>query len=111
MTRVDLVEGLTPDDRLMPSSPRGTTAPTTPILDSGAATPVTEGPARLERPGLSGVEPEDLARWLEERGQPAYRARQVGDAIWGGLATSVGELRTLPVALREEIGRAFTVDT
>ncbi|TME80224.1 MAG: 23S rRNA (adenine(2503)-C(2))-methyltransferase RlmN [Chloroflexi bacterium] len=95
----------------MPSSPRGTTAPTTPILDSGAATPVTEGPARLERPGLSGVEPEDLARWLEERGQPAYRARQVGDAIWGGLATSVGELRTLPVALREEIGRAFTVDT
>jgi 23S rRNA (adenine2503-C2)-methyltransferase len=111
VTRVDLVESFTPDDRLMPSSPRGTTAPTTPILDSGAATPVTEGPARVARPGLSGVEPEDLARWLEERGQPAYRARQVGDAIWGGLATSVAELRTLPVALREEIGRAFAVDT
>src|SRR5436305_135324 len=43
--------------------------------------------------------------------QASCRARQVGDAIWGGLATSVGELRTLPVALREEIGRAFTVDT
>ena len=36
------------------------------------------------RPGLSGLTPEALAAWLAERGVPAYRARQVGDAVWGG---------------------------
>ena len=38
--------------------------------------------ARDPRPGLSGLPPEDLRTWLDARGEPAYRARQIGDALW-----------------------------
>jgi 23S rRNA (adenine2503-C2)-methyltransferase len=68
-------------------------------------------PERDPRPGLSGLEPGDLEAWFVERGQPAYRARQVGDAVWGGRAAATGEARTLPTALREELDAAFRFDT
>ncbi len=63
------------------------------------------------RPGLSGVEPNDLLGWVASHGQPAYRARQIGDAIWGGLATRTDELRTLPVGMREALEATYRVDT
>src|SRR5439155_9588968 len=50
-------------------------------------------------------------RWLDGRGQPAYRARQVSDALWGGLASTVDEMRTLPASLRGELAEAFLVET
>ena len=42
------------------------------------------------RPGLSGLTPEALDRWVAEQGQPAYRARQIADAVWkdGGVAAA-----------------------
>ena len=43
------------------------------LQDSGARA------APDPRPGISGQAPEVLAAWFTERGQPAYRARQVGD--------------------------------
>jgi 23S rRNA (adenine2503-C2)-methyltransferase len=76
--------------------------------------PVPGAAARQERdprPGLSGVEPGFLEAWFEERGQPAYRARQVADAVWGGRAAATGEARTLPTALRAEVDAAFRFDT
>jgi 23S rRNA (adenine2503-C2)-methyltransferase len=66
---------------------------------------------RDPRPGLSGLEPSALEAWFGERGQPAYRARQVGDAVWGGRAAATGEARTLPAAVRAEIDAAFRFDT
>ena len=63
------------------------------------------------RPGLSGLTPEALAAWLAERGVPAYRARQVGDAVWGGAIGSIDEITTLPAPLRAELAAAFRFDT
>ena len=63
------------------------------------------------RPGLSGLEPDALLAWLTERGQPAYRARQVSDALWGGHVREAAEIRTLPAGLRAELDAAFRFDT
>jgi 23S rRNA (adenine2503-C2)-methyltransferase len=68
-------------------------------------------PARDPRPGLSGVEPSQLEAWLVEHGEPAYRARQVEDALWRGTAASADEIRTLPAGLRAAIDEAFRFDT
>src|SRR2546427_5879050 len=68
-------------------------------------------PDRDPRPGLSGLQPGVLEAWFAERGEPAYRARQVADAVWGGRAAGTGEARTLPTALRAEIDAAFRFDT
>jgi 23S rRNA (adenine2503-C2)-methyltransferase len=63
------------------------------------------------RPGISGLAPGALAAWLTERGQPAYRAGQLADAVWGGNATSAADALTLPGALRDELDAAFRFDT
>ena len=39
-------------------------------------------PARDPRPGLSGLAEGALEAWLAAEGQPAYRARQIRDAVW-----------------------------
>jgi 23S rRNA (adenine2503-C2)-methyltransferase len=63
------------------------------------------------RPGLSGLAPDALVKWFAERGEPAYRARQVGDALWRGEATTTDDIRTLPTALREALEADFRFDT
>src|SRR5437667_2146217 len=68
-------------------------------------------PDRDPRPGLSGLGPGVLEAWFAERGEPAYRARQVADPVWGGRAAGTREARTLPTALRAEIDAAFRFDT
>src|SRR6476469_8681410 len=64
-----------------------------------------------QRPGLSGVTPEALAAWLAERTVPAYRARQVADAVWKGSVATIDEIRTLPATLRADLEAAFRFDT
>lgn len=71
--------------------------------------PLGEHP-RDSRPGLSGVTPDTLVAWLVERGQPAWRARQISDALWAGAQTAA-DVRTLPAALRAEVDAAFRFDT
>jgi len=73
--------------------------------------PEPTAPARDARPGLSGMAVDELATWFAGRGEPAYRARQVADAVWGRSATSIDEIRTLPSALREAVETAFRFDT
>jgi len=63
------------------------------------------------RPGLSGLHPDALAGWLADRGEPAYRARQITDAVWGGAVASIEGAITLPVGLRRELAEAFVFDT
>ncbi len=67
--------------------------------------------ARDPRPGLSGLAPGELSTWVVERGQPAYRARQVEDFVWGRSATEVETMRTLPAPLRVSLAEAFRADT
>ena len=63
------------------------------------------------RPGLSGLANGALEEWLAAEGQPAYRARQIRDAVWRQNAATADELLTLPAPLRTRIGDAFTIDT
>jgi 23S rRNA (adenine2503-C2)-methyltransferase len=77
-------------------------------LPAGIALPVA---VRDPRPGLSGVLPDELAAWLTDRGHPAYRARQLADAIWRSAAVSLDDVLTLPAPLRDELARAFRFDT
>ncbi len=65
----------------------------------------------VDRPGLSGIPLDVLGAWLAERGLPAYRGRQIGDAIWGGSAATFADAVTLPAALRADLEAAFRFDT
>jgi 23S rRNA (adenine2503-C2)-methyltransferase len=65
-------------------------------------------------PDLLSLEPAELRRTLsrhfEERGQPAYRAKQVERWLLQGLARSPEEMTDLPADEREVLGRAFRID-
>ncbi len=64
------------------------------------------------RPGLSGLIPDELAAWVADQGQPSFRARQIGDAVWkDGGATDAAAFRTLPVGVRDALARDFRLDT
>src|SRR5436853_3153953 len=63
------------------------------------------------RPGIAGVTPDELVSWLAARGQPAYRARQIADAVWRGTERSFEEIRTLPAGLRAGLEDEFRFDT
>ena len=69
------------------------------------------GPEVDPRPGLSGVGLSELEAWLDTRGEPRYRARQIGDAVWRGDATTAHDVRTLPATLRETLDATFRWDT
>jgi 23S rRNA (adenine2503-C2)-methyltransferase len=65
-----------------------------------------------DRPGLSGLTPDDLRAWLDARGEPAYRARQIADAVWrDGGVDDAATIPTLPAPLRMALGEAFSLDT
>jgi 23S rRNA (adenine2503-C2)-methyltransferase len=67
---------------------------------------------KAARPGIAGLTPDELATWVEARGEPSYRARQVGDAIWkDGGVTDAASIRTLPAPLRAALASAFRFDT
>jgi 23S rRNA (adenine2503-C2)-methyltransferase len=66
---------------------------------------------RDARPGLSALTADELIAWLEARGEPAYRARQLEQAVWAGGATRAAELTTLPRPLAAAIAEAFRWST
>ena len=66
---------------------------------------------RDPRPGVSGLSAEELTVWAAERGLPAYRARQVLDAVWRGRQDDFAQVLTLPAAIREQLAEAFRFDT
>src|SRR5690349_2738300 len=76
------------------------------------ALPLAAGPVRPDvAPGVSGLVPAALADWLAARGEPAYRARQIADAVWRGTESSFDDIRTLPGSLRSALGESFRFDT
>ncbi len=60
-------------------------------------------PAVDPLPALSTLRPLELVRLFEAGGQPAWRARQLGQAIWKPYHRDLSEVRQLPVRLREEL--------
>jgi 23S rRNA (adenine2503-C2)-methyltransferase len=73
--------------------------------------PPTDAADRDARPGLSGLTAAELAAWFTAGGEPSYRARQVGDAVWGHGAASIDDVTTLPGPLRAALDGAFRFDT
>jgi 23S rRNA (adenine2503-C2)-methyltransferase len=67
--------------------------------------------ARELAPGISGLTPNQLAAFVEARSEPAYRARQVLDAIWRTGAGSPAEITTLPATTRVALAAAVRWDT
>jgi 23S rRNA (adenine2503-C2)-methyltransferase len=63
------------------------------------------------RPGISGLSSAELTAWVSERGEPAFRARQIADAVWRSSARSPLQIPTLPGTLREALDAAFRWDT
>ncbi|MEO5703942.1 MAG: 23S rRNA (adenine(2503)-C(2))-methyltransferase RlmN [Candidatus Limnocylindrales bacterium] len=64
-------------------------------------------PQRDPRPGLSGVNQAALEAWLTASGEATFRARQIQDAVWGGGATDLSAVTTLPRALAANLDDAF----
>jgi 23S rRNA (adenine2503-C2)-methyltransferase len=64
-----------------------------------------------ERPGLGGLPLGDLEKWLESEGQPAFRAKQIRDAVWRQNAATADELKPLPAPLQARIDESFRIDT
>src|ERR1700744_5344688 len=68
----------------------------------------------MTQPGVSGLVPgqlfglglADLTQVMARLGQKPYRARQVFDALYKQRVASLGEVTTLPVALRDELRAA-----
>ncbi|HEX5452108.1 MAG TPA: 23S rRNA (adenine(2503)-C(2))-methyltransferase RlmN, partial [Candidatus Limnocylindrales bacterium] len=48
---------------------------------------------------------------MADRGEPAYRAHQVADALWVNSCVRPSEILTLPAALRIALDEAFRADT
>ncbi|HKG56330.1 MAG TPA: 23S rRNA (adenine(2503)-C(2))-methyltransferase RlmN [Candidatus Limnocylindrales bacterium] len=69
------------------------------------------GQTRDTRRGLSGLAPAELEAWFVARGERPYRARQVADAMWRGVATDAAAIATLPAAVREAVDGEFRFDT
>ena len=78
--------------------------PTSPVRPAPA-------PAPQLAPGLSGIVPASLALWFKARGEPAYRACQVLDALWRTSAADPSSVSTLSGATRAALSAAFRWDT
>lgn len=65
--------------------------------------------AAPDRPYIYDVAPEELARWMNEKGQPAYRARQVSARLIKGV-DSTDDLTDIPKALRASLEEDFLFD-
>ncbi len=67
--------------------------------------------ARDPRPGVAGVELVELAVLLADMGEPAFRARQVADAVWRSDSASWDAVTTLGVPLRAGLAERLRFDT
>ncbi len=59
------------------------------------------------RPAISDVDEQALGEWLRERGEPAYRAKQIRHAIVRSAAPDWEGLTDLPRALRGDLAGSF----
>lgn len=54
--------------------------------------------------------PDQLTKWMAERGQPAYRARQVLAGIYQRGLSSFAEMTDLPAAVRAQLVEGFSLE-
>jgi 23S rRNA (adenine2503-C2)-methyltransferase len=71
----------------------------------------TELPLAAERPAISEIDRASLAAWLETRGEPAYRARQILAGVHRSEVEGFADLTDLPSQLREALDADFRFST
>jgi 23S rRNA (adenine2503-C2)-methyltransferase len=59
------------------------------------------------RPGISDASPGELLSWFADRGEAAFRARQLADHVWSGRAQSFDDIHTLPGPLRTALAETY----
>jgi 23S rRNA (adenine2503-C2)-methyltransferase len=64
---------------------------------------------RTDTVDLLGYTAEELRTWLVEHGEPAYRAKQIHDAIYHQLVSEFGDMRGLPAPLRAWLAEHATI--
>ena len=62
-------------------------------------------------PALTGQSPESLTAWLQQAGQPAFRAAQILEWVWKKKVTSYEAMTNLPAALRATLADAFRLSS
>ncbi|TWU45056.1 putative dual-specificity RNA methyltransferase RlmN [Novipirellula aureliae] len=62
-----------------------------------------------QRQHLLDWDQSSLSDWLKEKGQPAFRAKQIWNWVYQKRATSFEEMTNLPKTLRDELDRAFVI--
>lgn len=67
----------------------------------------TRAPAPAKRRAFSELELEELAAWLAEQGEPAYRARQIFHGYYQELVRDFNHLTNLPHPLRTRLAESF----
>ncbi|MGZ6322482.1 MAG: 23S rRNA (adenine(2503)-C(2))-methyltransferase RlmN [Ktedonobacterales bacterium] len=72
-------------------------------------TTVDETTSPITKTDLFGLSFDEMSAWLGERGQPAFRARQLAGWIYESLVADFASMRTLPMALRERLDREATI--
>ena len=88
-------------------------APDPPVLPSDGADgalPIIDLPASGpgdKRPGISDASPQELLSWFADRGESAFRARQLADHVWSGRAQSFDDIHTLPGPLRSSLEATY----
>jgi 23S rRNA (adenine2503-C2)-methyltransferase len=72
---------------------------------------VTDLPVAGPKPAISEIQPNQLAAWLDARGEPAYRAGQVLAGAHRAGASSFEDLTDLPAPLRSALAKGFRFST
>jgi 23S rRNA (adenine2503-C2)-methyltransferase len=58
-------------------------------------------------PALTGMTPDELAAWLGEQGEPAFRRDQILEWVWRKKATTYEAMSNLPAGLRAKLAASF----
>jgi 23S rRNA (adenine2503-C2)-methyltransferase len=91
-------------DPVVPPSARATDG-ALPLVDLPPAGPSDP------RPGIADASPQELLSWFADRGEAAFRARQLADHVWSGRAQSFEDIHTLPGRLREALEQTYRFST
>ena len=84
--------------------------PVPPVEAADGALPIIDLPPTAPqdpRPGISDASPQELLSWFADRGEAAFRARQLADHVWSGRAQSFDDIHTLPAPLREALDGTY----
>lgn len=78
-----------------------------PVVDSDSAT--NDQPVDDQRRHLLDLSPAELSKWLEDQGQPKFRAKQIIHWVFQRRVTDFAEMSDLPKTLRQQLSDSFRI--